>query len=86
MTAVAILFWLCAGLIVYTHPGYPLALWALLALRRHPVETWPGLAGDDPRPRRAPGASAGSPPPPPGPAAAPPPARPRQRPRRRRSP
>ena len=43
MTAVAaILFWLCAGLIVYTHAGYPLALRLLIALRRHPVETWPG--------------------------------------------
>jgi cellulose synthase/poly-beta-1,6-N-acetylglucosamine synthase-like glycosyltransferase len=48
MTAVATLFWLCAGLIVYTHAGYPIALRALLALRRHPVETWPGLAEDDP--------------------------------------
>ena len=53
MTAVAILFWLCAGLIVYTHVGYPLVLRALLALRRHPVETWPGLAEDE-RPPRAP--------------------------------
>jgi cellulose synthase/poly-beta-1,6-N-acetylglucosamine synthase-like glycosyltransferase len=44
MTAVAILFWLCATLIVYTHLGYPLALRALLALRRHPVETWPGIS------------------------------------------
>jgi cellulose synthase/poly-beta-1,6-N-acetylglucosamine synthase-like glycosyltransferase len=34
MTAVAILFWLSAGLIVYTHLGYPMALRALLALRR----------------------------------------------------
>jgi cellulose synthase/poly-beta-1,6-N-acetylglucosamine synthase-like glycosyltransferase len=29
MTAVAIVFWVCSGLIVYTHLGYPLALWAL---------------------------------------------------------
>jgi cellulose synthase/poly-beta-1,6-N-acetylglucosamine synthase-like glycosyltransferase len=29
----AILFWLCAALIVYTHLGYPLALWALVHLR-----------------------------------------------------
>ncbi|HEV7483407.1 MAG TPA: glycosyltransferase [Solirubrobacterales bacterium] len=55
MTAVAILFWLCAGLIVYTHAGYPLALRALLALRRHPPETWPGLVEDDPLPRPAAG-------------------------------
>jgi cellulose synthase/poly-beta-1,6-N-acetylglucosamine synthase-like glycosyltransferase len=51
MTAVAILFWLCAGLIVYTHAGYPLALRALVALRRHPVETWPGLDEPEGPPR-----------------------------------
>jgi cellulose synthase/poly-beta-1,6-N-acetylglucosamine synthase-like glycosyltransferase len=55
MTAVAIVFWLCAGLIVYTHAGYPLVLRALVALRRHPPETWPGLAEDDPPPRPAAG-------------------------------
>jgi cellulose synthase/poly-beta-1,6-N-acetylglucosamine synthase-like glycosyltransferase len=41
--AVEIAFWLCAGLIVYTHAGYPLALRALLALRRRPTltpQTW----------------------------------------------
>lgn len=43
MIAVEILFWLCAGLIVYTHAGYPLALRALLALRRRPVKSWPGI-------------------------------------------
>jgi cellulose synthase/poly-beta-1,6-N-acetylglucosamine synthase-like glycosyltransferase len=43
MTAVEVLFWLCAGLIVYTHLGYPLVLRALVALRRYPVGTWPGL-------------------------------------------
>ena len=38
MTAVAaIFFWACAGLLVYTHLGYPLVLRALLALRRHPT-------------------------------------------------
>jgi cellulose synthase/poly-beta-1,6-N-acetylglucosamine synthase-like glycosyltransferase len=31
-TAAAILFWLSAGLIVYTHLGYPLVLWALTHL------------------------------------------------------
>jgi len=36
-TLAAILFWASAGLIVYTHAGYPLALRALLALRRHPT-------------------------------------------------
>jgi cellulose synthase/poly-beta-1,6-N-acetylglucosamine synthase-like glycosyltransferase len=35
--AAAALFWLCAGLIAYTHAGYPLALRALLALRRRPT-------------------------------------------------
>jgi cellulose synthase/poly-beta-1,6-N-acetylglucosamine synthase-like glycosyltransferase len=64
MTAVAILFWLCAGLIVYTHAGYPLVLRVLVALRRHPVETWPGLAEDDPPPRPA---AAGAPAPAPAP-------------------
>ncbi len=53
MTALAVLFWLCAALIVYTHAGYPLALRLLIALRRHPVETWPGLGEDEPRPRPA---------------------------------
>ncbi|MGC1166577.1 MAG: glycosyltransferase family 2 protein [Solirubrobacterales bacterium] len=43
MTAVAVLFWLCAGLIVYTHAGYPLVLRLLIALRHHPPGTWPGL-------------------------------------------
>jgi cellulose synthase/poly-beta-1,6-N-acetylglucosamine synthase-like glycosyltransferase len=33
----AVVFWLSAGLIVYTHLGYPLALRALLALRRRPT-------------------------------------------------
>jgi cellulose synthase/poly-beta-1,6-N-acetylglucosamine synthase-like glycosyltransferase len=33
----AIVFWVCAGLIAYTHVGYPLALRALLALRRRPT-------------------------------------------------
>jgi cellulose synthase/poly-beta-1,6-N-acetylglucosamine synthase-like glycosyltransferase len=48
-TVAAILFWLCAFLIVYTHAGYPLALRALVALRRHPVGTWPGIAEGDRR-------------------------------------
>ena len=49
MTAIAVLFWLCAALIVYAHVGYPLVLRLLIALRRHPVGTWPGLGGDDPQ-------------------------------------
>lgn len=46
MTALAALFWLSAGLILYTHLGYPLALRALLALRRRPTlrpGTWEEL-------------------------------------------
>jgi cellulose synthase/poly-beta-1,6-N-acetylglucosamine synthase-like glycosyltransferase len=38
-TLAAILFWLCAILILYTHLGYPLALRALLAIRRRPTIT-----------------------------------------------
>lgn len=37
MIAVAIVFWACAGLVVYTHLGYPLALRALVATRRRPT-------------------------------------------------
>lgn len=29
MTAIAVVFWLCAGLLVYTMAGYPLLLWVL---------------------------------------------------------
>ncbi len=46
MTALAIVFWLCAGSIVYAHLGYPLVLRALLALRRRPTlepGTWEEL-------------------------------------------
>jgi len=44
--AVAIVFWVCAAAIVYTHLGYPLALRALLAVRRRPTlspATWDEL-------------------------------------------
>jgi cellulose synthase/poly-beta-1,6-N-acetylglucosamine synthase-like glycosyltransferase len=37
MLAIAVVFWLSAGLILYTHAGYPLVLRALLALRRRPT-------------------------------------------------
>jgi cellulose synthase/poly-beta-1,6-N-acetylglucosamine synthase-like glycosyltransferase len=50
VTALAVLFWLCAGLIVYAHAGYPLVLRLLLALRRHPVQTWPGRGNGERRP------------------------------------
>jgi len=33
----AVIFWICAGLILYTHLGYPLVLRALIALRRRPT-------------------------------------------------
>jgi len=42
----AALFWICAGLIAYTHLGYSLVLRALIALRRHPTlhpGTWDEL-------------------------------------------
>jgi cellulose synthase/poly-beta-1,6-N-acetylglucosamine synthase-like glycosyltransferase len=41
-----VVFWICAGLIVYTHAGYPLALRALVGLRRRPTlrpGTWEEL-------------------------------------------
>jgi cellulose synthase/poly-beta-1,6-N-acetylglucosamine synthase-like glycosyltransferase len=48
MLAVALVFWLSAGLILYTHAGYPLALRALLALRRRPTLR-PGSWEEPPR-------------------------------------
>jgi cellulose synthase/poly-beta-1,6-N-acetylglucosamine synthase-like glycosyltransferase len=42
----AAVFWICAGLIVYTHLGYPLVLRALVGLRRRPTlrpGTWDEL-------------------------------------------
>jgi cellulose synthase/poly-beta-1,6-N-acetylglucosamine synthase-like glycosyltransferase len=40
-TVAAILFWLSAGLLIYTHLGYPLVLWLLVHLRGH------SAGGDD---------------------------------------
>jgi cellulose synthase/poly-beta-1,6-N-acetylglucosamine synthase-like glycosyltransferase len=37
VTALALVFWLCAALIVYVHAGYPLLLWLLAKLRRRPT-------------------------------------------------
>ena len=34
---IAAIFWICAGLIVFTHAGYPLVLWVLARLRRRPT-------------------------------------------------
>jgi cellulose synthase/poly-beta-1,6-N-acetylglucosamine synthase-like glycosyltransferase len=48
MIAVALAFWLSVALILYTHLGYPLALRALVALRRHPTLS-PGTWDEPPR-------------------------------------
>lgn len=44
----AAVFWICAGLIAYTHAGYPLVLRVLLALRRRPTLS-PGTWEEPPR-------------------------------------
>ncbi|HWO83752.1 MAG TPA: glycosyltransferase family 2 protein [Solirubrobacterales bacterium] len=47
-TLAAILFWLSAGALVYTHLGYPLALWLLTGLRRfHPSPPCRGSNGEN---------------------------------------
>jgi cellulose synthase/poly-beta-1,6-N-acetylglucosamine synthase-like glycosyltransferase len=46
--AAALVFWVSLGLIAYTHVGYPLALRALIALRRHPTLR-PGAWEEPPR-------------------------------------
>ncbi len=46
MIALALAFWICTALIVYTHLGYPIVLRALVAVRRHPTlrpGTWDEL-------------------------------------------
>jgi cellulose synthase/poly-beta-1,6-N-acetylglucosamine synthase-like glycosyltransferase len=48
MIFVAVIFWLSAALIVYTHLGYPLILRVLVALRRHPT-LQPGTWDEPPR-------------------------------------
>jgi cellulose synthase/poly-beta-1,6-N-acetylglucosamine synthase-like glycosyltransferase len=48
MIVVALAFWISAALILYTHLGYPLALRALLALRRRPTIS-PGTWEEPPR-------------------------------------
>jgi cellulose synthase/poly-beta-1,6-N-acetylglucosamine synthase-like glycosyltransferase len=47
VTVLAILFWSCVALVLYTHLGYPLALWALVRLRRRPTLA-PGPAWEEP--------------------------------------
>jgi cellulose synthase/poly-beta-1,6-N-acetylglucosamine synthase-like glycosyltransferase len=49
MFVLAIVFWVCAALIVYTHAGYPLALRALLAARRRPTLEHPVTWEEPPR-------------------------------------
>jgi cellulose synthase/poly-beta-1,6-N-acetylglucosamine synthase-like glycosyltransferase len=44
MTLIAIAFWLSAGLIVYTHLGYPVLLWLLTRRRRASADAEPGQA------------------------------------------
>jgi cellulose synthase/poly-beta-1,6-N-acetylglucosamine synthase-like glycosyltransferase len=44
----AAIFWICAGLILYTHAGYPLLLRALVAFRRRPTLS-PGTWEEPPR-------------------------------------
>ncbi len=48
MIAFALAFWIGLALILYTHLGYPLALRALVALRRHPTLS-PGTWEEPPR-------------------------------------
>jgi cellulose synthase/poly-beta-1,6-N-acetylglucosamine synthase-like glycosyltransferase len=48
MIAVALVFWIATGLILYAHIGYPLALRALVALRRRPTLR-PGTWEEPPR-------------------------------------
>jgi len=43
MTAAAILFWSCAGLIAYTHVGYPVVLWLL---NKSGIARAPALPGE----------------------------------------
>jgi cellulose synthase/poly-beta-1,6-N-acetylglucosamine synthase-like glycosyltransferase len=49
-TAAAILFWLSAGLLVYTHLGYPLVLWALVAVKgraRHRFQSFRSYSAEN---------------------------------------
>jgi cellulose synthase/poly-beta-1,6-N-acetylglucosamine synthase-like glycosyltransferase len=44
-----VVFWLAVGLIVYAQVGYPLLLWLLAKLRRHPTLEHPGPLAELPR-------------------------------------
>ncbi len=48
LTVIAVVFWLCVALILYTHAGYPLLLWVMVALRRAPTLR-PGVWDEPPR-------------------------------------
>jgi cellulose synthase/poly-beta-1,6-N-acetylglucosamine synthase-like glycosyltransferase len=48
MILIAAIFWLSAAAILYTHLGYPLALWALVSRRRRPTLR-PGTWEEPPR-------------------------------------
>ncbi len=45
----AAIFWICLGLIAYTHVGYPATLWLLARLRRKPTLEHPGELAQLPR-------------------------------------
>jgi cellulose synthase/poly-beta-1,6-N-acetylglucosamine synthase-like glycosyltransferase len=45
----AAIFWICAGLIVFTHVGYAGVLWLLARLRRRPTLQHPGALEELPR-------------------------------------
>jgi len=49
LTVLAVIFWLSAGLIVYTHLGYPLVLWLLLRLSRGGRRKTSAATGELPR-------------------------------------
>jgi cellulose synthase/poly-beta-1,6-N-acetylglucosamine synthase-like glycosyltransferase len=59
MTLVAIVFWLSAALIVYTHLGYPLVLWALVHVRG--LTAGGAVGGPAPEEALAPAGGGGSP-------------------------
>jgi cellulose synthase/poly-beta-1,6-N-acetylglucosamine synthase-like glycosyltransferase len=59
MTALEVIFWLCVGLILYTHLGYPLALFLLVHLR--PPSAGGTVGGPTPEEALATGGGGGSP-------------------------
>ena len=59
MTGVVIAFWASVGLILYTHIGYPLALWVLVHLRGRTAGG--AVGGPTPEEASATGGGGGSP-------------------------